>query len=68
MTYKREFGAGIGRGGTPNESFACQFLIDTLPIRITSNSFDCSFGVRSNRHSSEPLNVTKVGLTKALKA
>ena len=28
------------------------FLIDTLPIRNTSKSFDCSIGVHSNRHPS----------------
>ena len=68
MTYKREFGAGIGRGGTPKESFACQFLIVTLPIRITYNSFDCNVRAHSNRHSSEPRNVTKARLMKALTA
>lgn len=30
------------------------FLIDTPPIRITSNSFHCITGACSNRHSSEP--------------
>ncbi len=33
------------------------FLIDTLPIRIASNSFNCSAGAHSNRHSSEALKV-----------
>ncbi len=36
-------------------SLITAFLIDTLPIRNTSNSFDCNIGARSNRHSSEPL-------------
>ena len=36
---------------------SCAFLIDTLPIRIASNSFDCFIGTRSNRHSSGPLNL-----------
>jgi hypothetical protein len=31
-----------------------EFLIDTLPIRIASNSFVCFIGSQSNRHSSEP--------------
>jgi hypothetical protein len=32
-----------------------EFLIDTLPIRITLNSFVCIIGAHSNRHSSEGL-------------
>jgi hypothetical protein len=39
-----------------NTSFSASqigaFLIDTLPIRNTSNSFDCIVGAQSNRHSS----------------
>jgi pyridoxal phosphate enzyme (YggS family) len=38
-----------------SSSSLCAFLIDTLPIRNTLNSFDCNIGARSNRHSSEPL-------------
>jgi hypothetical protein len=33
------------------------FLIDTLPIRNTSNSFDCIVGAHSNRHSSATQNL-----------
>jgi hypothetical protein len=35
------------------------FLIVTLPIRITPNSFVCSIGAHSNRHSSATLNLRR---------
>ena len=38
---------------TPKESPACQFLIDTLPIRITLKSIACFIRAHSNRHSPE---------------
>ena len=38
---------------TPKESLACQFLIDTLPIKNASNSIPVNKCAHSNRHSSE---------------
>ncbi len=55
MTYKRKFGGGGGPQNIQRESLVCQFLIDTLPIRIASKSFPCIIGARSNRHSSETI-------------
>jgi hypothetical protein len=40
---------GLCREGSPITAF----LIDTLPIRIASKSFNCIAGARSNRHSPE---------------
>ena len=57
MAYIRKFGAGSGHQNTLNGRLVCQFLIDTLPIRIARKSFDCIVGVHSNRHSSAPLNM-----------
>ncbi len=56
MAYKRQFGEVGGTQNTCNQSLGCQFLIDTLPIRIACKSLDCITRARSNRHSSEGLN------------
>jgi hypothetical protein len=64
MAYGRQLGAGGGLKNARREKFAPQFLIDTLPIRITRNSFSCSIGTHSNRHSPAPLSVHILGLTR----
>ena len=64
MAHERQFGAGGGLKETERENFASQFLIDTLPIRITPNSFSCNIGAHSNRHSPEPLCAHILGLTR----
>src|SRR5580700_7439209 len=56
MKHKRKFGEGNGPRKTPKESLAGQFLIDTLPIRVTRKPCDCIVGAHSNRHSSEARN------------
>ena len=53
MIRKQKFGAGSGLRNTQKEILACQFLIDTLPIRITPKSFIIGIDSHSNRHSSE---------------
>src|ERR1700722_18797907 len=53
MAYKRQHGAVSGIEKKPRARITCQFLIDTLPIRIALKSFDCIIGANSNRHSSE---------------
>ena len=52
MTNERQSGAVGSRQWSQDENFVCQFLIDTLPIRILSNSFPVNKCARSNRHSS----------------
>jgi hypothetical protein len=50
-----------GFGGTlitNHGSLITAFLIDTLPIRIITNYFDCTVRARSNRHSSATSRLT----------
>jgi hypothetical protein len=47
----------------PQPRHLCAFLIDTPAIRISLNSFDCTAGARSNRHSLRPsLDVNSMGI------
>jgi hypothetical protein len=66
MVHELQVGAGGGLKKAQAEKFVSQFLIDTLPIRITRNSFSCSVGARSNRHSPAPPSVHTLEQTKTV--
>ena len=68
MAHERQVGAGGGLNEAQRENFAPQFLIDTLPIRITPNSFSCNIGAHSNRHSSATLCAHILGVTQTVPA
>ena len=51
---------------TNHNSLITAFLIDTLPIRIVTNLFDCRIGARSNRHSSATPRLTSSKVSSAV--